>query len=253
MDKFVKNLALGAGKILKDGFGKKLRITSKLASWDLQTQYDLISEKYITEKIRKKYPNHGIVAEEGGYSKKEKDFWVIDPLDGTSAFINNIPGFCVSIAFVSDNDIKMGVIYAPMSKEMFFAEKGKGAFLNGKKISISQKKKLDQLDIYQLMHLTNTTRTEKLQLYKNIVKYKLVPRTSGGAAAMSLCFLACGRYDAIFIKGIYPWDYAAGALIMKEAGAKVTDFKNRSFLWDSPSIVAANPVLHKKIMKEFKL
>ena len=251
MDRFIKNLAKDAGKILKDGFGKKLKLTSKSASWDLVTQFDLASDKYIVEKIRRKYPNHGIYSEESGQTARKSDFWIIDPLDGTAGFVNNVPSFGVSIAFVSDNKLRFGAVYQPMTAELFFAKQGDGASLNNKKISVGNQSELKFSKIFSYMHLNTTTKNEKIRMYKNIVNLELrfLPAQS---VAIGLSFVACGRHDIAVSKGLYPWDYSAGAFIMKEAGAKVTDFQGKPYRWDSDSVIGANPVLHQKIMENFK-
>lgn len=251
METFIKNLAKSTGRILKDGFGKKLKISSKSAHFDLVTQYDLLADRHVINTIRNKYPNHGIMTEESGHIIKKPDFWIVDPLDGTTGFVNNVPSFCVSIAFVSRNKIKLAAIFAPISGELFFAQAGKRAFLNNSKISVSDRSEMKFAGGYTWMATNTTSKAEKMAMYKNIIENELRPMSSH-SAALSLCFVACGRFDFVSTKGLFPWDWAAGSLIMKEAGAKVTDFQNRPYRWDSTSVLAANPVLHRKIIQNFK-
>src|SRR3989338_7275566 len=143
MERFIKNLAKGAGAIVREGFRTKLKISIKDTPWDLLTEYDLASEKYIIDRIAKKFPNHGILGEESGQIRSGKHLWIIDPIDGTTAFTRGIAQFAVVISFVKNNNIEMSVVYDPIADELFFAKRGKGAFLNGKKITVSGKSDLD--------------------------------------------------------------------------------------------------------------
>lgn len=253
MENFIKNLARGAGEILRNGFGKKLNISLKSEhSWDIVTQYDLAADNFVIEKIRRKYPNHGIFSEESGHLIKRKNFWLIDPLDGTHAFAKNLASFSVSIAYVSNNQIKLGAVYAPMTDEMFFAKKGHGAFLNNKKIAVGMTDNLDLATTALVTGSKRTTKKERAMIFKNVVKYRLwLSRME--SAALSAAYAAAGRYDIWISNNLDPWDYAAGALILKEAGAKITDFRGLPYRWNSESIVAANPKLHKLVIKNFKL
>src|SRR3990167_4034173 len=143
MEQFIKNLTRGAGAILRDGFRRKFKVKIKSAFYDLVTEYDLLSDKYITERIAKKYPTHGILSEESGHNGKRKNLWVIDPMDGTHAFAHGVPQFAVSIAFVSNDILKYAALYDPMQDELFYAAKGKGAFVNGKRTSVNIAEKLN--------------------------------------------------------------------------------------------------------------
>lgn len=249
MEKFIKNLAKGAGAILREGFRKKLRLKFKQDFWDVVTQYDLASEDFLVGKIKARYPNHGIISEEGGGGAmtKKKEFWLIDPLDGTRAFSRGLSHFCVSIAFVSRGELKYGAVYAPMDDELFFGQRHKGAFLNNKSISVTKTDSLKYATIALIMGTARTSYKENIFVYDAVLKNKLWP-SNVESAALSAVYPAAGRYDIYISKGLYPWDYSAAALILREAGAKVTDFEGRSYQWDSESIMAANPVLHKKIM-----
>lgn len=250
METFIKNLARGAGAILRDGFKRKLEISHKQDFWDVVTQYDLASENYIVERIKKKFPAHSIIAEESGeHLASRKQFWVIDPLDGTRNFSRGIPFFCVSIAFVKDGQILYGAVYDPMHDELFFAGKGKGAALNGQPITVSPVENLQSAFAAFLWCREPAFRQTIKKLHSVILEHEIwnVPMAS---AALALAYTAAGRYDFFVGKGCYPWDYSAGALIAVEAGARVTDFEGGRYKWNSDGAVAANPVLHKKIMKE---
>lgn len=252
METFIKKIALGAGKILRDGFKKEMTIKTKAAAWDIVTQFDFASEKFLIAEIHKKYPDHGIVAEESGYSEKKKDFWVIDPLDGTRAFARGVPRFCVSIAFVHNHNIVLGAIYAPMTDELFFAQKGKGSFMNDKKIKVSNVKSLDNCWGAANYGSLKTSKSDKNKISNIMYKYNIWELGSE-SAALAESYTAMGGSDFYVSFNLWPWDYSAASLVMSEAGAKVTDAQGKKYRWNSGSILAANPVLHKQVMKEFKL
>ena len=253
MEAFIKNLARGAGAILRDGFRKKIKINEKAAFWDVVTQYDLAAEEYIISRIHRKFPGHGIVAEESGERGGGKNFWVIDPLDGTRGFSRGIQHFTTCIAFVSGGTIKNSVIYDPMREELFSAARGKGAFLNGRRISVSRTADLPHALLG--LYIGIGAHQIRQKIYSRFVASDAWHfKTMGGA--MTMAYAAAGRADGVVCACINiggPWDLAPAALILREAGAKVTDFKSRPFHWNSREMVAANPVLHKKIMDAFQL
>jgi len=243
MDKFIKNLARGAGAILRDGFKKEIEINHKKGFWDIVTQYDLASDKYIVERIKKKFPSHGIISEEGTEIKNKKHLWVIDPLDGTRNFSRGIPIFCTAIAYVKDGKPIFGVTYDSVHDELFFARRGRGAFLNGNQIYVSSTQLIEH------GFATGAGLSKKInQLFldQNIWRVNLA------SGALSLAYLAAGRYDFSIHAGGNSWDYCSSALIAMEAGAKVTDLQGKAYQWHMGEVMAANPALHKKIMNELK-
>ncbi len=250
MERFIKNLARGAGAILRDGFRTEFKISQKKASYDLVTEYDLASEQFIVDRLRKKYPQHGIIAEETGHRFKGRDFWLIDPMDGTIPFCRGLAGFCVSIAFAKAGKIKLGAVYDPVADEMFFAEWGRGATLNGRGISVSKQAELQYREVSLLLGSAETPPVVRRKIFDVVAQYSMWP-LGVGSAALCCRNVACGRYDIVISKSLFPWDYAAASVILKEAGANVSDFKGRPFRWNFDELVAANPVLHTKIMKEF--
>ena len=244
METFIKNLARGAGKILREGFRKKLETKEKKGFWDLVTKYDLAVDGFVVERIRRKFPSHGILTEESGHLKKSKRFWILDPLDGTSSFSLGIPSFCTAISYVENGVIKLAAIYEPITDELFYGKHKSGAFLNGQKIDVSNKG-----DIFRARVIIDLwLQADAHKYFAKLLKAGIVPPFQAGSAALQCAYMAAGRYDALLQKGAYPWDYSAGALIMKEGGAKVTDFKGRPYRWDSKEILAANPKLHKVIL-----
>lgn len=251
MDRFIKNLARGAGAILRAGFRTKFKTSQKSASYDIVTEFDHASESYIINKIRKAYPSHGILSEESGHIIKKNSFWIIDPLDGTSPFSRGLAGFSVCIAFVRGRKIEFGAVYDPMADELFFAKNRKGATLNGRRIYVHDRKDLRFGGVSLGLESGLTSKKEKMAIYEMIADYDIWP-LAVGSCAICMCNVACGRYDAFVSKYLSPWDYAAGAIIMKEAGARVTDFRGRPYHWKFDQMIAANPALHKEVIAALK-
>lgn len=249
MENFIKNLARGAGKILREGFRTKFKINHKTASWDVVTEYDLAAEKFIIEKIKRRYPGHGILSEETGSSGKKENLWVIDPLDGTLAFTRGFAQFCTSISFLQKGKIKLAAVYDPVADELFFAKKGKGTYLNNGKVRIHEPNSLEFSNISMFLGWTVTTDSQKKFIYENLVIKRKLWRVGGTSASLSCAYVACGRFDTLMSMNLPVWDHCAGALLMQEAGAKVTDFKGRAFKWGSPFLIAASPNIHGEIVK----
>lgn len=238
-----------AGKVIMDKYGKIGKISFKGDKKNLLTKVDLEAEKVIIDIIKKKFPKHNIVSEEvGNLNKKSKYSWFIDPLDGTTNYIAGIPFFCTSIAMTKNNKVFLGVIYEPLRKELFFAEKNKGAFLNNKKIKVSNRNKIS--DIILGFSLPPNSELAVKTLYKVA---KLFPDVravrNSGSAALNLCNVACGRYDLYFSMFVNPWDAAASSLIIEEASGKVTDFKGKYWNIDTDDIIATNKKMHDKFLK----
>lgn len=252
MERFIKNLARGAGRILRDGFRTEFEFKQKSASYDLVTEFDLAAERFIIDKIQKKYPRHGIIGEESGHVKKRKNFWLIDPLDGTHSFCRGLPHFCTSIAYVHNNKLKVGAVYAPVMDELYLGQAGKGASLNGKKISVSKTAELKYSIISPILGTARTTLAERALIYNKIVVKNWLWMEKIGSAALTLAYTAAGRYDIVLCRHLSPWDYAAGALILEEAGGKVTDLKGAKYRWDGEDILGANPKLHAELLDQIK-
>lgn len=253
MENFIKSLARGAGAILREGFRKKIKVNHKTASWDVVTEYDLASEKFIIDRVRKKYPSHGILAEETGLIGEKKNLWVVDPLDGTLAFIRGVKQFAVSIAFVRKGVIEYAAIYDPMEEELFFAKRNKSAFLNGRKILIHNPPMLRFANISMFLGAEFTTDAEKKFIYEKLVIKHQLWRVGGVGAALSAAYTACGRYDIFLALNLPIWDNCAGALLLQEAGAKVTDFRGRPYQWQGKQLLAANPKIYTEIIKVLKM
>jgi myo-inositol-1(or 4)-monophosphatase len=246
---FLKKISVEAGRILLKFFRGNFDIENKEGS-ELLTTADRKSEELIISELRKEYPEIEIIAEEtkpGNW--QEKEAFIVDPLDGTNNFSFGIPMFCVSIAYQLDGDLKIGVIYDPVHEELFYAEKGEKAFLNGSLITVSKRQKLKDSII-----ATGFPYIKERKEDSNVPEFSaLLMKSRGvrrmGSAALDLCYVACGRFDGYWEKHLKIWDISAGGLIVKEAGGKVTNFSG--YEWDhrSGNIIASNGLIHLE-MKE---
>lgn len=243
-------MAREAGKILQDGYGKEHSIWHKQAAIDLVTEIDGQSEAYILAEIQAKFPGHAIEAEESGALEGDaQSLWYVDPLDGTVNYAHHIPLFCVSIGYAFAGEMKLGVVYEPMRDECFSAEQGKGAWLNGTLIRVSNTSNLgESLLVTGFPYDTWTNPRNNLDHFGTFSK-----RTRGvrrlGAAALDLCYVAAGRFDGYWELFLRSWDVAAGSLIAQEAGANVTNIQGGpDFLSEPQSVLAANPDLHPKML-----
>ena len=249
----IKNTALqaayDAGKILKSHFGNLTRVDKK-GVIDLVTAADLAAEKSIVTCIKHTFPQHQIIAEESGLLKSDsRHKWIVDPLDGTTNFVHNLPIFAVSIAHSVDDKIDLGVVFNPMSDELFYAEIYCGATLNQQKITVSS-----VMELENALLVTGFPYNLRDDASGLIARFKRCLTASQGirrlgAAALDLCYIGCGRFDGFWEQGLKPWDTAAGTLIASEAGARITDFSSLSFQIDHPEIVATNNHIHDELVR----
>lgn len=254
----IKRISVGASYKSADLLHKYLGNISQISkkgAIDIVTEADIESEKVIIETIREKFPNHTILAEESGLaegsglSKEGAECkWIIDPLDGTTNFAHQLGLFSVSIAFMMDDDIKVGVVLNPETGELFTAIKGQGAMLNGHPIKVSDSKRVAQSLLvtgfpYNFKEILDPLITR----FKNCLEASMGVRRLG-SAALDLCFVACGRFDGFWEQNLKPWDTAAGLLIAKEAGAKVTDFSSKPFFVDKKELLATNGSIHNEMI-----
>lgn len=244
---FMTKIAVEAGGILRDKFRKIRSIKFKDNFGDPVTEADYASEKYIISAIRKKFPSHNILSEEDGNHNRLSDYlWIIDPLDGTSNFTIEIPFFCVSIAVARKNKILAGVIYDPIHDELFFAEKGNGAFLNNRKILVSE---VFEPKLSRIIMAWGGINAETINVLKRFSDNGFTKVRAIGSAALGLAYVAAGRGDAYMSLGCKLWDIAAGVIIVSEAGAKISDVSGKKWNFQSPALIAANKILHSKITK----
>lgn len=252
MESFIKNLAKGAGAILREGFRKKMEVSYKKGIYDVVTQYDLASEQYITERIKNKYPSHRILSEESGDYQKSNFVWLIDPIDGTHSFVRGIPQFSVSIAFAKGSKLIYGAIYDPVHDEIFFAARKHGATLNNRRINVCTKEDIKYSVAGPLLCTGGSSIIQRKKIYNNLIFPNHIWPDRIGSMALTAAYTACGRYDFFLAKGCSPWDYAAGCLILAESGAKVSDFKGRPYHWSFTEVAAANRKIHKSLISLLK-
>lgn len=243
-----RQAALKAGKVLNNLFGRVNNITKK-GEIDLVTEADLQSEKAILDLIKVHFPEDGILAEESGeFGHDSNQLWIIDPLDGTTNFAHSFPFFAVSIALQIEKKVVLGLVYNPYLGELFEAQRGEGAFLNGNPIKVS-----DTRDLRESLIATGFPYSvyKEPEVVMDLLK-RMVVRAQGirrpGSAALDLCYVASGRFDGFWEQGLQPWDTAAGSLIVEEAGGIVSDYKGENYSPFQKSIVASNPHIFKKML-----
>ncbi len=244
-------IAREAGTLLMQYFG---RVTIEYkGEVDLVTEADRASEKLIVERLRARWPQHGIVAEEGTRSEMEADYrWYVDPLDGTTNFAHGYPVFCVSIALTrKDGQLEAGVLYDPTRDEMFAAERGLGATLNGRAIHVSQTKHLVESILGTGFPSHKRHKNPNIFFYHQITLRSHGVRRAG-SAALDLANVACGRYDGFWEFNLNPWDTAAGVLLVQEAGGSVTRFDGAPFRLDSREVLGSNALIHQELIAQFQ-
>ncbi len=245
---FAIRVAQDAGRLLRDRLGTNIGITHKGAI-NIVTDVDLASEQLIRDAITTHYPRHQILAEEGGLADSRSDYrWIIDPLDGTTNYAHGYPIFCVSIALEHQGEILLGVVYDPMRDELFAAEKGGGATLNHRPIQVSKTKDLSKsLLSTGFPYDIRTSQLTNLDHWANFAMHAQALRRDG-AAALDLSYVACGRFDGFWEFNLSAWDVAAGALIVTEAGGRVSDIAGAAFSVYRPEIVASNGLIHDQMI-----
>ena len=231
----------------------KLKITvSTKGPGDFVTSADKRTEKIIINELQKAHPNYGIMTEESGFINKEntKNRWIIDPIDGTMNFLNGISHFAISIAYEEENEIKCGVIFDPIKNEMFYAEKGNGAFLNNSRIRVSKKNKLKNSLL--VTGGPNGSSKKRNVIFEEFIKVSNnvnAPIRKFGSAALDIANVACGRFDGYWQWELNYWDIAAGIIILKEAGGFVDVIKYDESLPRKRNIIATNSMIHEKLSK----
>jgi myo-inositol-1(or 4)-monophosphatase len=248
----VKRVGIAAaykgGNVLRSHYGKIAKIDKKGAI-DLVTEADTESEKVIIETIKTLFPDHTILAEESGLNMGESDHqWIVDPLDGTTNFAHELRLFSISIAFAQRGETAVGIVFIPETGEMFTAVKDSGADLNGRPISVSNSKTVSEsLLITGFPYNANDVLNPLMTRFANCLKASQGVRRLG-SAAIDLCFVACGRFDAFWEQNLKPWDTAAGEFIAREAGAVITDFSNKPFSINKKEILATNGNIHNEMI-----
>lgn len=246
---FAMETAREAGNILLEKFGRKIGVHKK-GDINLVTEADLASEKFIVDKIKTHYPRHSILAEESGNAVQigeGADKWIIDPLDGTTNFAHGYPCFCVNIALEREGEIIIAATYDPTRDEMFSAEKGRGASLNNKRIEVSGQEKLGDSLVVTGFPYDIAKRADFARHFTEMLLATRAVRRDG-SAAIDLAYVAAGRFDGFWEEGLNPWDIAAGVLLIKEAGGKVSYYDGSDIDIYTPPICATNGHIHDEML-----
>ena len=247
---FAIQTARDAGRLLAERFGRKIEISNK-SEIDLVTESDLAAERLIIDRIKTYHTRHSILAEESGAMNPpdhESDWrWIIDPLDGTTNYAHGYPCFCVSIALEHQGSLEVGVVYDPIRDEMFAAERGQGASLNGRRICVSRTSNLGRALLCTGFPYDVRERNEFARHFANFIMHAQGVRRDG-AAALDLAYVAAGRFDGFWEEGLKPWDVAAGALIIEEAGGRVSKYRGEPLDIYSPPMMASNGLIHEEMM-----
>ncbi len=235
-----------AGEILINSFQFQTETRSK-GRGNLVSEVDILSETAMIEILKDEYPDFAFVSEESNHFFPDSGFvWVIDPLDGTNNYVFGIPFFCVNLALVGDKNILLGITYDPLRKELFYAEKGKGTYLNGSPLYVSKKTSIQDclvgLDLGYDAHRGRETLDIMINLWTKVHALRVM-----GSASLGLAYVACGRIDLYLHRFLYPWDIASGILLVKEAGGKVANWDGIEADIHTTDIIAAN----EKIQAEF--
>ncbi len=226
-----------------------LPVTKKSRN-DFVTEVDKHAEIAIIDTLRNSFPNHAFLAEESGQKGDSPYLWIIDPLDGTTNYLHGFPQYAVSIALQHKGELVQAVVYDPLRQELFTASSGDGAMLNNRRMRVSKQRTLEGALLG-----TGFPFKEQDRLDEYLDSFKaLFPMTAGirraGAASLDLAYVACGRLDGFWELGLKPWDMAAGALLIKEAGGIISDFEGKDKYLEIGDIVAGNPEIHEEILNK---
>ena len=250
----LRKIVLSAAELLPDLFGGNDVVHKKGSIRNEVTEYDLLIQDYIINTIKKEYPNAVFLGEEGGKETEDTNniLFVIDPIDGTTNFVNNCKFSCISITMLRSDEILEAVVYNPYLKDMFFAKKNEGAWLNNQKLQIEDKRLKESIVGYSNCpydeEITDFTFAFGKKLYKKSLDFRRM-----GASALEICYAACGRYQLYCEMILYPWDYLAASLIVEEAGGVVTDWNGEKLRIDRRCSVAAGcPSAHHEALEMYK-
>lgn len=243
-----------AGEIIREGFGTSFNIEFKTNESNLVTTIDKASEKLITEFIKKKYPTHGILAEEGGETKNSSEYiWVVDPLDGTTNFAHGLPIFSVSIGVQKNGKTIAGVVYDVMQDVVYSSELGSGSFAGIKKLSVSKNDKLSRSVLVTGFPYNISVNPENaLEKFSALTLASRGMRRLG-SAAIDFCYVAQGVFDGFWEVSLHPWDMCAGKLIVEEAGGLVTDFVGNETNIFTKRVLATNGLVHNQMLEILKM
>lgn len=245
--KVARQAAQEAGEVLLSLFGQGDRGQLK-GRGNVVTQADYAAERAILARLRQEFPDYGVISEESEAVATSSPYtWVVDPLDGSNNFSFGLPFFSVSIALLREGEGVLGVTYDPLRREAFWAERGRGAFLNGSPLRVSQKEELISSLVGFDMGYNDARGGEMLdfarRLWPGVFSFRIM-----GSGALGLAYVAAGRLDLYLHRWLYPWDLSAGLLLVEEAGGVVTDWQGQPLSQDSREVIATNPTLHREVM-----
>ncbi|MBE0432323.1 inositol monophosphatase [candidate division WOR-3 bacterium] len=246
---FAARLAERVGRTIARKSGNRIHVTYK-SEIDLVTQFDEQAQRMIVDHLSREYPDHGMLCEENVNTGADRPArWIVDPLDGTTNFAHGLPIWAISIALEMNGEVVLGVVHDPSRGETFSAAKGRGARLNGRRIHVSSTRELERSLLvtgfpYDIRHSRNNN---LFQFGLFAVRARAVRRL--GSAALDLCYTACGRFDGYWELKLSPWDQAAGSLILREAGGRITDFAGRKFSIYGDQVLATNGLIHRQMMR----
>lgn len=245
---FAISVARQAGAVLRYGLERERQIESKGYA-DVVTDIDRASEALISEAIRERFPEHAIIAEEGTSRTGWSDYtWLIDPLDGTLNYLHGMPIYCVSLGLLRDGQLQLGVVYDPTRDELFAAERDRGAYLNGRRLQVSPTDTMGRALLTTGFPYERASRPDNnLREFTQIVMQVQDVRRPG-SAAIDLCYAAAGRSDGHWELGLKPWDVAAGALMVLEAGGRLSDWRGDPWLIGNDRLVATNGLIHDQLI-----
>ena len=246
-------IAQQAGEFLKENRLKTKQVSVKTDMVDLVTNVDRAADRLITEQLRARFPLHTIIAEESAQSGPESPYcWYIDPLDGTTNFAHTYPHFAVSLALTYKSEAIIGVVHDPVRNETFSARRGRGAQLNGNPIRVSPASRLDQSLLLTGFPYDRRKHSAFYLRYYEAFMLRTHGVRRSGSAALDLCYVACGRADAFWEWRLHPWDIAAGALIVEEAGGRTSDFSGHTLNLHGEQTLASNGHLHSAVLDVLK-
>lgn len=238
-----------AGNIILSAHNQESAVTAKEGKKNFVTKYDVAVQEFLFTELGKAFPDAEFVGEEGDNNLASKALrFIIDPIDGTTNFMQDYRCSCISVALCKENDLIAGVVYNPYSNEIFSAEKDKGAYLNGKKIEVSDRPLSDGLALFGTSPYHPENTDETFALLRKVFDFSRDIRRSG-SAAYDICMVACGRCEVFFEKSLQPWDVAAGTLILKEAGGVALNYEGNEINFSTPNdVVFANPTAYNEFI-----
>ena len=249
MLKKITEIVKEAGKIVLSAHNQENAVTAKEGKKNFVTKYDVAVQDFLFRELGKDFPDAQFIGEEGENDISTNGLrFIIDPIDGTTNFMQDYRCSCISIGLCKGNDVIAGVVYNPYTDELFSAEKGKGAYLNGNKIKVSERPLSDGLALFGTSPYHPENTDETFSLLRKVFDFSRDIRRSG-SAAYDICMIACGRCEVFFEKSLQPWDIAAGTLILKEAGGIALNYQGRDISFSTPNdVVFANPKAYKEFI-----